>query len=694
MALQPPSARGPHTLDGQLWFGADYYPEDHSFDEIEQDAAAMQRAGFNMVRILDTNWAAVEPEDGHFDFAWLDRTLDVLNRHGLRVVMGVPSYVPPYWLFQAHPEILLIRRDGVRMRTGGMGGVDRSNPVYLSYVDRLDRALADHYGHDPRVVGWQIDNEIGVWGDDCYNSDCVAAFHDYLRKKYGSIEALNQRWGTVSYGHQYTSFDQVPLDWQPVAEGHQSSQFVEVRRFFSQMELNFIGRQAAVFRQRAPGQWVTHNAVSPVLAYNTFDLVHDLDFVGYDNYPVLDSDAWGPSFALDTARGYNRGAPFLIPEEAAGAPGPYTLTGPEPAPAQLRLWAYQALAHGANGVLFFRWRTARSGSEVFWQGLLDHAGSSSPRLREIARMGEEVNRLRPYLPLTRSQARVGIVFSWESWAALSVGQTRSDYVESLREWQHSLRTSGYDVDVLPPDADLSGYRALLAPNLYMVSSGLVSRLRQFVEGGGVLVLGPRAGITDQDDRFDPTVPPPSWLAPLAGSTVEETTLLSGAPVPAGPEYHPATTNQVQATQAGWHGPYQAHGWSEILHPSTAQPLFQYQHDFYAGGIAATVHRVGAGRVYYLGSRFGVRFRHDFLAKVLPQAGVQPLLTPPPGVEAVSRSGPQGEMLFLLNLTNRPQMVHLTGRWLDLLARHPAADAIQLPGLDVRVLLRKNTAQKE
>lgn len=647
----------------------------------------MQRAGFNLVRILDTNWAAVEPRDGQFDFAWLDRTLEVLHRHGLRVVMGVPSYVPPYWLLQAHPEILLINRDGVRMRTGGMGDVDRSNSVYLSYVDRLDRALADHYGRDPRIVGWQIDNELGVWGDDCYNSDCASAFHDYLRKKYGSIEELNRRWGTVSYGHQFTSFDQVPLDWHPIAEGHQSSLYFDVRQFFSGMELSFVRRQAAIFHERAPGQWVTHNAVGPTLALNTFELRHDLDFVSFDNYPTLNPDAWGASFALDIARGYNLGAPYLILEEAAGAPGPYTLTGPQPPPAQLRLWAYETLAHGANGVLFFRWRTARSGSEEFWQGLLDHAGSSSARLRMATRMGAEMRQLQLYLPDARSTARVGIVFSWKSWAAMSAGSTHSDYVDSLREWQHSLRAAGYDVDVLPPDADFSGYRVLLAPNLYVVSPRLVSRLSAFVQGGGVLVLGPRAGMVDQDDHFDSDVPPPSWLAPLVGSTVEDMTLLNGAPAPPGPEYHPASTNQVQATRPGWHGPYPAHGWSEILKTSTAQPLFRYRQDFYAGGIAATVRCVGSGEVYYLGSRFGPKFRHDFLAKVLPEAGVTALLTPPAGVEVVSRTGPKGEVLFLLNLTNHPQTVHLEGSWQDLLSQNKADDVIQLSGLGVKVLLR-------
>ncbi|HSB75136.1 MAG TPA: beta-galactosidase, partial [Terriglobales bacterium] len=369
----------PHSI----YFGADYYAEDYSADQVERDAAAMEKAGFNMVRMLDTNWAAIEPHDGQFTFGWLDRVLATLGRHGIRAILGVPSYVPPYWLLRAHPEIMALTRDGVRYRPGGMGGVDLLDPVYLRYVRRLDEALAGHYGHDARVVGWQIDNELGIWGSGCYNADCLTAFHAYLRRKFHSVETLNRTWGTVSYGHQFTSFDEVPLDWQPVAEGHQSSLEFEVRRFFTATQVEFVRRQAEVFRRLAPGQFITHNAPGPNLGCDYFRLARPLDFMSFDNYPGMGDHR--QAMLLDLARGYNQGAPYLILEEMAGAPGPYTLSGPQPPPGQLRLWAYETLAHGADGVLFFRWRTARSGSEEFWQGLLDPAGDSTRRLAEISR---------------------------------------------------------------------------------------------------------------------------------------------------------------------------------------------------------------------------------------------------------------------------------------------------------------------
>ena len=673
-----------------IYFGADYYAEDYSPEQVEADAAAMQRADFNLVRMLDTNWAAVEPEDGHFDFAWLDRTLEVLAKHGIRAILGVPSYVPPYWMLKAHPEFLLIGRNGERYRPGGMGGVNLLNRKYRDYVRRLDEALARHYGHDQRVMGWQIDNEIGIWGGPCYNPECVLGFQERLRRKFGTIENLNRRWGTVSYGHRFTSFDEIPLDAQPVYEGHQASLEYEAHRFFSDIQVRSIEEQAAVFRRLAPGQIIIHNATGPNRTCSYSDLSKVVDQIGYDNYPQL-GDHLSPAFNFDIARGYNRGRPYLILEELSGAQGPYTFTTSQPPPGQLRLWAYQALAHGADGVLFFRWRTARSGSEEFWQGLLDPAGNDNRRLGEIAAMGAEVRKLAPLLAGTRAQARVALLYSWNAWTAQEIGGSESHYMVNLRDWHTTLAEAG-NVDVVSPDADLRSYAVVVAPNLYLLDNGVTENLKRFVSAGGTLILGPRAGIKDADNRFFLHAPQPGPLLPLTGAAVEESTLLTGERR-ISDDYTPEPQNTIHSDSPDWMGTFPVTQSADILAPTTASTLFHYDLDYYRGSPAVTINRFGKGTVYYLGAATDAALRQKLLRRALSETGVQPLLSAPPGVEIVQREGKERTVLFVMNFANHPATAKVNGTWVDALSNTQASPEVTVEPLSLRVLYDANLSPK-
>ena len=663
-------------------FGADYYAEDHSPEQVEMDAAAMQRAGFNLVRMLDTNWAAIEPQDGRFAFAWLDRTLDVLAKHGIHAVLGVPSYVPPYWMLKAHPEFLLLDRNGERYKPGGMGGVNLLNPQYRQYVRRMNEALARHYGKDKRVVGWQIDNEIGIWGGPCYNPECVRAFQERLRAKFGTIDNLNRRWGTVSYGHTFTSFDEIPLDALPVYEGHQAALEYAARRFFSDIQVKSIEEQAQVFRRLAPGQIILHNATGPNETCNYFDLARVVDQLGYDNYPQM-GDHLSPAFNFDLARGYNHGGPYLILEELAGAQGPYTYTTPEPPPGQLRLWAYQAIAHGANGILFFRWRSARSGSEEFWQGILDPAGNDNRRLREISAMGAEVRKLAPLLAETRVPSRLALVYSWNAWRAQEVGGIQSRYIANLRDWHSALASFG-NIDVVSPDSDLSQYAVVVAPGLFLLDHGVADRFKRFVSDGGTLIFGPRTGVKDEDNRFFLDSPQPGPLLPLTGAAVGETTLLTGEQH-ASEDYLPEPQNTIHASAPGWAGTFAATRIAELLAPTTATPLFQYDRDYYRGRPAVTVNSFGKGKTYYIGTSPSAEFRSFLLQRILRDAGVTVREPAPPGVEVVQRAANGRVLLFLMNFSAREVTMRVPEGFSDALAGGDAGLQVTIKPLDLRIL---------
>jgi beta-galactosidase len=665
-------------------FGADFYAEDHSPEQIEMDASAMQRAGFNLVRMLDTNWAAIEPQDGKFDFTWLDRTLDILARHEIRAILGVPSYVPPYWMLKAHPEFLLMDRRGEQYKPGGMGGVNLLNPQYQQYVQRMDEALARHYGRDKRVAGWQIDNEIGIWGGPCYNRECVRAFQNRLREKFGTIDALNRRWGTVSYGHKFTSFEEVPLDALPVFEGHQAALEYQARLFFSDIQVKSIEEQAQIFRRLAPGQIILHNATGPNETCNYFDLAKVVDQLGYDNYPQM-GDHFSPAFNFDLARGYNRGNPYLILEELAGAQGPYTYTTAEPPPGQLRLWAYQALAHGANGILFFRWRTARSGSEEFWQGILDPAGNDNRRLREISAMGAEIRKLGPLLANTRVQSRVALVYSWNAWRAQEVGGVRSHYLEHLRNWHTSLAAFG-NTDVVQPASDLSNYAVVVAPDLFLLDRGVAENFRRFVSNGGTLIVGPRSGIKDEDNRFFLGSPQPGPLLPLTGAAVEETTTLTGEQH-ASDDYVPEAGNTIHSPAAGWAGTFPAMQIAEMLSPTGGTALFQYDRDYYRGRPAVTVNSFGKGKTYYVGTGTSAEFRSFLLKRVFSDMGITLREPAPPGLEIVERAAKRNALLFLLNFSAHPATMNVSKGYTDALTGADAGSEIMIRPLDLRILHR-------
>jgi beta-galactosidase len=677
-------ASGASAQAPPVFFGADYYAEDHSPEQVELDAAAMQRAGFNVVRMLDTNWAAIEPQDGKFQFAWLDRTLDVLSKHGIRAILGVPSYVPPYWMLKAHPEFLLIGRNGERYKSGGMGGVNLINPQYRQYVRRMNEALARHYGTDNRVLGWQIDNEIGIWGGRCYNPECIHAFQERLRAKFGTIENLNRRWGTISYGHTFSSFDEIPLDALPVHEGHQAALEYAASRFFSDIQVNSIEEQAKVFRRLAPGQTILHNATGPNQTCNYFDLTKVVDQLGYDNYPQM-GDHLSPAFNFDLARGYNQGSPFLILEELAGAQGPYAFTTAEPPPGQLRLWAYQAIAHGANGILFFRWRTARSGSEEFWQGILDPAGNDNRRLHEISAMGAEVGRLSLLLAGTRVQSRVALLYSWNAWRAQEVGGVTSHYIEHLRAWHSSLSSLG-NTDVVSPDSDLSKYAVVVAPDLFLIGRGVADNLKRFVANGGILILGPRSGIKDEDNRFFLDSPQPGQLLPLSGAAVEETTILTGERH-ASEDYVPEPENTIHASAEGWAGSFAATQIAEMLFPITAKVLFQYDRDYYRGRPAVTVNSFGKGKAYYVGTNTSPEFLGFLLKRVFSDSGIAVQEPAPPGVEVVERRANRNTLLFLLNFSAHSVTMNVPDGFTDALTGAGAGPRITISPVDLRILHR-------
>jgi beta-galactosidase len=660
-----------------FYFGVDYYPEHWPEERWCEDARLMRDAGFNVVRLAEFAWARLEPEEGCFQFGWLDRAIDLLAGHGMRVVLGTPTASAPPWVMESVPGLYRIRENGQPVTFGNRRAYCPSNPVYRSHAGRIVRAMADHYREHPAIIGWQIDNEFG---ERCYCDSCKDGFRDWLKDRYGSLDRLNAAWGTVFWSHTYSRWDQVPV---PLHSGGSPNPglALDFARFSSDSYVGFQAIQVNILRQTCPGHFITHNFMGFGFdQVNAYELAHDLDLVSWDNYP---RSQWNGSMgeevdperqALNHAamRGLKR-QNFWVMEQQAGSAG-WEQIGPSPRPGELRLWAYQAIAHGADGILFFRWRTSRFGTEQFWHGLLDHDGSPSRRYHEVARMGKEIGRFGELIQGSTVHSQIALLHSYDSRFAFQLQSTNHgfSYPGHFKEVYKVFSRAGSGVDVVSPDTDLSTYQLVIAPALYVLAPPVLENLRAYVRAGGLLLLTPRSGVKDEANAVFES-PPPGPLAELAGAVVEEYDSL--------PEDCRLSVRFSQPEL----GTFETDVWCDVLRPVHGRAIAYYCSGRFDGKPAVTENQFGDGRVVYSGVYGNAGFYSALAGYLLPE---QPsILTnePCPGIEVTFREQGGTRLIFLLNHTLQTKFLTLRKGYKVLLGPESARGALQIPPLEVYIL---------
>jgi beta-galactosidase len=689
------SARSnPSSSAPPIELGVDYYAEDWPTERTELDAKLMQGAGIRVVRLIDTNWERMEPSDGHHEFSWLDRVIDILYQHGIRSILGTSSYVPPAWMIEKHPEFYAVNKDGVRYRWGGMGWVCFNNPQFREYVTRHVTALAQHYGTNPAIVGWQIDNELGSWGYTCYDTDyCVPKFQRFLKEKFGTIEELNRQLATVSYGHAYSSFTQVPLNWALGSQAHQAPLELEAQRFFTSNVSDHIAYQADILRKYSRNQWISHNVGGLSRNGSLFTFAKPLDFLSYDSYPRM-TDFLLPAFATDLVRGANHGRSYLALELRSGYMGPFTLTDAITPEGLIRLWGWQTLAHGADGLLFFRWRMSIGGSEQYWQGLLDYDGQPNRAYQEISRIGRDLKAVGAAFAKAPTVSAVAQIMSYDSLWALHVGDSTFPYFDQMAVFNRSFRRLGLNLDVVPPETELSNYKIVVAPTLHVVSPEIAARLESFVSSGGVLVLSARSGFKTSEN-LGVEMALPGLLRKLVGARIPEFTMLADTPRKSlldGPNengvYLPSIGNEIASVGAEWKGSYKASVWADLLEPENASVLFRYTQDFYAGRAAVTIANYGKGKVIYVGTLLEPRFYLDLARRCCSWAAVSEGPGIPEGVDYAVRRGTMGDVHFVLNFTTSSQEIAMHGTYRDLAKGSRFHDKFTVDPLDLLILVQE------
>ena len=666
-----------------MYVGADYYPEHWPRERWPIDAKLMQEAGFNVVRLAEFAWVFMEPQEGCFDFTWLDDALAVLHEHGICAILCTPTAVMPAWVARKYPETLAMLPDGSRITWGVRKNNCFTSGTYRLLSERITRAMAEHFAAAPNVIGWQTDNEFG--GPVCFCPTCRADFQDWLRAKYGTLDELNRRWGTHFWGHRYGTWGEIQL---PAPSGsasrlagddylstHNPSLCLDFQRYLSHLNVRFQRDQVRILRELCPTHFITHNFMGLFSDLNYYDLAEDLDHVSWDNYPVWGAPSipYDASAAADVMRGLKR-KNFWIMEQTAG-PGGWSVFGRNPRPGEIRKIAYQQLAHGADGQMWFRWRTCTAGREQYWHGLLGHDGKALRRYREAAETAREYHALAPELEGTTVRADVAIIYDYESIWALRIqpGFAGNSYHAAMRRYYRALFRAGVNVDMVKPAQDLSGYRVVIAPALSILPDELARRLTDFVAAGGVLLTDCRTGVKDENNLCHERTLPGLLAEPL-GVTIEEYEALDES-----------MAYRVTGKQAV-RGSFTAVQYVDWLKPEGAEALAVYEQWHLEAFAAATRNRHGKGTAYYVGAVIKEEAFYDqIVADVLKTAGVQPVVVPPAGVEVSVRQGEGRRLLFVINHTEQRQRVSLPGGGRDLLRNAEAGDVLQLDPYGVAVI---------
>ncbi len=633
--------------------GVDYYPEHWDKSLWEQDADLMAKTGVRLVRMAEFAWSRMEPKDGVFDFGWLDEVIRLFADRGISVVLGTPTACPPLWFYEKYPDAVMVDRDGQRIRTGIRGHRCINHPEFRRYARRIVEHMARHYAGNKAVAAWQIDNELEAY--HCFCDRCADSFRGWLKEKYSTVEALNRAYGNVVWSGEYSSWNQVqpPFGHYPDAWMNPAL-MLDYNRFASENVIRFSSWQASLIRRQCPGVPVTTNTWFCEHMPDFYQEFKDLDFVAYDNYPPTrlpeDPEACvSHAFHLDLMRGVKR-APFWIMEQLSGGPGCWMPMCRMPSPGMIRGYALQAFAHGADTVLFFRWRTASIGAEMHWHGLLDHSNVPGRRFTEFANLCTTAKSL-AFLQGSEIKASVAILFSFDNEYAFKI-QPQTEgyyYFEQLQRVHRACMELGLNVDVVSEKEDFSGYRVVIAPEMYVTDPAVSGRLHTFARQGGTVILTARSGVKDIHNN--------AVMSPLPGVYRD----MAGASVA---EYNPIGRDQIPLIGADGQA-YRGTQWCDILEPEGAETLVRYDGDYYRGSAAVTRNRFDRGLVYYIGTVGDEALYRRILMDAAGDAGLEVYPDLPPLVEVTTRTTADKVCCFVFNHSPEPRSVTIRGETLSL-----------------------------
>ncbi|MFC4455401.1 beta-galactosidase [Deinococcus sonorensis] len=661
-------------------YGGDWNPEQWDREVWHEDIRLFREAGIDLLSINIFAWTRLQPDEQSFDFSLLDELFTLLHDNGMRVCLGTGTAAHPAWMATRYPDILRVDAQGRKRKFGNRHNACPSSPTYRHFAPRLAGALAERYGQHPALSLWHISNE---YSGACYCERCEVRFRAWLRAKYGSLDALNHAWNAQFWNQTISDWDEIVAPNVLTVQRddrHTSLQglSLDYMRFNSDNLLDTYLLEDRAIREHHPEAVITTNLMGAYRVLNYRAWAPHLDVIAWDSYPGPGQAPSRTAMMHSLMRGLKGGAPFLLMEQTPSQTNwmPYNSLK---RPGVMRLQSFQAVAHGADAVMFFQMRRSPGAGEKFHGAVIEHHGRSDTRVfREVSALGAELQQLGRVTLGTRVCARTAVWFDWESWWASenSTGPSAAlEYVEEVWKVYDALHAAHVAVDVVGPGSDLSGYRVLAAPVLYLLRPEDVSALHAFVAGGGTLLTTFLSGVADPSDRVFPGGAP-GPLRDLLGLWVEEIDALA-----------PDVRNRIvlQGALGALSGSYSCNLLFDIVRVEGAEVMATYGEDFYAGTPALTRHRVGQGQAWHLASSAEPAFLRGLLGHLCEDSGVEPTWPNlPEGVEATRRGEGERQVLFLLNHLQQQVTVPLATDLHDLLSGATLQGQVTLPACGVLV----------
>ena len=669
--------------------GVCYYPEHWDRRLWAEDLERMLAAGLKTVRIAEFAWNLIEPREGEFTFGFFDDFLALAQEKGMQVIFCTPTATPPAWLTEKYPEVLNADREGNLIRHGSRRHYNYNSPVYQDFSRRIVEKSASHYGPHPAIVGWQLDNEFNCENSEFYSESDTRAFRMFLRDKYGTLNALNEAWGTVFWNQTYTEWEQIHVPRKTNTGAVNPHLQLDYYRFISDSVCRFAKQQADIIRKYCKDtDFITTNGIFGNIDYRRMQR-ESLDLLMYDSYPnfayclddyreedVMMDRKWSRNLAEVRAVSPN----FGIMEQQSGANGWNTrMEAPTPRPGQLTLWTFQSIAHGADFISYFRWRTCNFGTEMYWHGILDYSGRENRRLREVTEVSQKIKAIQE-IAGTAYRAKVGILKDYDNiWDC----QTDKWHERVDRVSQKSLFTAlqrahvPFDYVYLDEKTgwkDLQKYEVLFYPHASILTKERTELLEQYVAEGGKLVMGCRTGYKEENGKCV-TEHLPGLASKLTGTDI--------------PEYSFVALDDGKVT-AEWDGQkMEAAVFNDLLAPAgeTAEVLAVYSNSYYAGTPALIRNRFGKGEAYYFGGAFAMDTAELFIRKLCIEEPYAETLDVPADCELAVREKEGVQYLFVLNYGKDPAEVILKDGLRELLSGEHCFGRQVLEAYGVRVYKR-------
>lgn len=665
----------------KILYGGDYNPEQWGKDVWAEDMRILPLADIDILTLNVFSWALIQKDDETYDFSLLDEIIENVTAHGFKICLATSTAAHPAWMARKYPDILRVTKDGMRRNFGGRHNSCPCSPTYHRFAAEMARRIAERYKNYANIVAWHIANEFEA---PCYCEKCAAAFREWLKTRYGTIEAVNRAWNCNFWSHTFYDFDEInpPSNLSEEWGWHRSTfsgLSIDYMRFQTEAVLSMYKTERDVIRSITPNIPITTNLMGTYWNLDYHVWADELDFISWDNYPSPNDPFTRTGMVHDLMRGLKQGKPFCLMEQTPSVTNwqPYNALK---RPGVMRLISYQAVAHGADTVMFFQMRRSAGACEKFHGAVIDHCGHENTRVfREITALGKELTSLGDAILGSRFRSRVGIIYDWNNqWAVEYSAGPSSDtnYQAEVHKYYAAFAALGVTVDMISCKDDFSQYDIICAPLLYMIKPGVDQKLEQFAAAGGTVVTTFLSGIVNESDLVFGAYP--GKLRNLCGIWVEEI------------DAQPDSVRNTLCVGSEWgslEGEYPCKMLFEIIRPEGAQVIARYGSDFYAGEAAVTRNKFGEGQAVYVGSSVEGVFLEKLLGQLLEQHGITPIAAHSPSVEITQRFKGERTFTFLLNYANQSESVALPFAARDMLSgrEYAAGEEIVLDVAGVAIL---------